>query len=101
MPNVSASLSDAAYDIWKDIEGNRSQWISELVENGSTYPARIVALNRIIDLQRTLLADSCRMINAFRGGSADDITEKHAVLLQRKILDQLDGTLHFFNATRD
>jgi hypothetical protein len=101
MPNVSASLSDEAYIIWRDHQGNKSQWISDLVINNSTYPARVEALNRRIDVCFGLLAESFRHVNAFRGGSADDITDKHALLLQQKILDQLEGTLHYFIATRD
>ena len=55
MPNVSASLSDEAYAIWKAKEGKKSPWISELIVKGDLILLESEAKSlRIAHLQHLL-----------------------------------------------
>lgn len=95
MPNVSASLSDEAYAIWKAKEGKKSPWISSLIVKGDLIMMESEAKSlRIAHLQH-LLSRVCLDLDISRGGSGHYwTTEKR--LLFNECLAQLEGTIHRF-----
>lgn len=95
MPNVSASLSDEAYAIWKAKEGKKSPWISELIVKGDMILLESEAKSlRIAHLQH-LLSRVCLDLDIARGGSKHYWTQEKRVLFN-ECLAQLEGTIHRF-----
>ena len=95
MPNVSASLSDEAYAIWKAKEGKKSPWISQLIVKGDVILLESEAKSlRIAHLQH-LLSKIVLDLNLARGGSEHYWT-KDKRLLFNECLSQLEGTIHRF-----
>ena len=96
MPNVSASLSDEAYTIWKAKEGKKSPWISELIVKGDLILLESEAKSlRIAHLQH-LLSQVCLDLDIARGGSESHYWTKEKKLLFNECLNQLEGTIHRF-----
>lgn len=95
MPNVSASLSDQAYAIWKTKEGKKSPWISELIVKGDLILMASEAKSlRIAHLQH-LLSRIVLDLDLSRGGDKHYWTTDKKLLFN-ECLNQLEGTIHRF-----
>lgn len=99
MPNVSASLSDEAYAIWKDHEGKRSPWVSRLIVEGDQILKKNQALDVRVGYLMGLLSSAMTEIRlAKQGVKAEDYPERTLILLGQ-CLDVLDGTVHYYYHT--
>ena len=97
MPNISASLSDEAYAIFRDYPGKKSPWINDLILEGDDLFRKWKALdNRVGYLQGVI---SIIMTDLFlsRQGVEGHPLSLEQVLRWNQALDALDGTIMFHN----
>jgi hypothetical protein len=97
MPNVSASLSDAAYIIWKNKEGKRSPWVSELIVKGDAIMIESEAKSLRIGHLQNLLSQAVLQLDLARGGMSDENWTRHQKILFNECLEALEGSIHRFH----
>lgn len=97
MPNVSASLSDQAYEIWKAQEGKKSPWISSLIVEGVTILAKNQALDLRVGNLQALVAELLLDLYVSRGGLEDQKWSEEQVLLWNKAVESLNDSIHRYH----
>jgi len=99
VPNVSASLSDEAYAIWKDHEGKRSPWVSKLIVEGDEIMQKKEALDVRVGYLLGLLSSAMTEIRLSKQGVEPQDYPERTLLLLEQCLDALDGTVHYYYHT--
>ena len=97
MPNVSASLSDPAYLIWKNKEGKRSPWVSELIVKGDAIMMESEAKSLKIGHLQNLISQAELQLDLSRGGMSYEMWTKQQKILFYECLTALEGSIHRFH----
>lgn len=97
MPNVSASLSDEAYEAWKAYPGKKSPWISELITESGTLVMKNEALNTRVGYLQGVISSMLTQLYLARGGWEHDNWSEEQVLFWNLCLDCLEGSIHYHN----
>ena len=97
MPNVSASLSDEAYEIWRSHEGKRSPWVSKLIVEGALILARNGALDLRIGSLQAIISDLLLDLLIDRQGEKDNPLSPEQVLLWNRAVESLSDSIHYYH----
>jgi hypothetical protein len=95
VPNISASLSDEAYAIFRDYPGKKSPWINDLILEGDDLFRKWKALDHRCGYLQGIIAELMMDLFISRQGLEDDSLTQERVLRWNQALDSLDGTIHF------
>lgn len=95
MPNISASISDEAYQIWREYPGKKSPWINDLILEGDDLFRRWKALDLRCGYLQGIISSLMMELFVARGGLEGYIPSEMQVESWNKALESLDGTIHF------
>lgn len=94
---MSASLSDEAYEIWKEHPGKKSPWISQLIVEGVTILARNEALDLRVGYLQSIISELLVDLLVSWGGLEESEMTPQQVLLWNKAVQSLHDSIHYYH----